>query len=173
MAVYKEVISLQSHGGTPTYINVTEEVKKAIADSGIQNGIVAVISPHTTCSVFFEEYVHDVTEDGDEFLQADLNDILDRIVPQQTSADIYRYPGQAHYDAVKEWPNYRDYLPTDDPSDLWNGDAHLRSTLLGSSCILDVDNGKLGVGTTGYVYFVDFDRCQSRKRKCKIVVISE
>ena len=75
MAVYKEVISLQSHGGTPTYINVTEEVKKAIADSGIQNGIVAVISPHTTCSVFFEEYVHDVTEDGDEFLQADLNDI--------------------------------------------------------------------------------------------------
>lgn len=173
MAVYKEVIGLQSHGERPTYINITDEVRTAISNSGIKEGIVTVISPHTTCAVFFEEYVHDTVENGDEFLQADLNDVLDKIVPQQTSADVYRYPGQEHYDAVKQWPNYRDYLPKDDPSDLWNGDAHLRATLLGNSCTLDVDNGKLGVGSTGYVYFVDFDRCQPRKRKCKIVVIGE
>ena len=65
MSVYKKTIAVQSHGGTPSYSNITPDVKDAIAESGIQNGICAVISPHTTCSVFFEEFVHDFNEDGD------------------------------------------------------------------------------------------------------------
>ena len=75
MKIYKEQIDLRSHGVTPTFINITPEVKQAIANSGIQSGIVTIISPHTTCSVFFEEFVHDLTEDGTEFLQMDLNDM--------------------------------------------------------------------------------------------------
>ena len=62
MAVYKETILLKSHGKTPTYVNITPQVREAIEKSGIQNGICTVISPHTTCSVFFEEFVHDYTE---------------------------------------------------------------------------------------------------------------
>lgn len=73
MAVYKETIQVASRGNTPTYINITQQVKEAIERSGIVTGICTVISPHTTCSVFFEEFVHDITEDGDEFLQVDLN----------------------------------------------------------------------------------------------------
>jgi len=65
------------------------------------------------------------------------------------------------------------YLPNGDRTALWNGDAHLKATILGSSQIFDVDNGNLGVGTTGYVYFVDFDRTRSRMRKCKIIIIGE
>ena len=53
MAVYKETILLKSHGKTPTYVNITPQVREAIEKSGIQNGICTVISPHTTCSVFF------------------------------------------------------------------------------------------------------------------------
>ena len=68
MKIYKEQINLKSHGKTPTFINITPQVKDAIANSGIQSGIVTIISPHTTCSVFFEEYVHDTMEDGTEFL---------------------------------------------------------------------------------------------------------
>ena len=30
MKVYKEQIDLRSHGGTPTFINITPEVKQAI-----------------------------------------------------------------------------------------------------------------------------------------------
>ena len=52
-------------------------------------------------------------------------------------------------------------------------ESHLKSTLLGSSETFEVDNGKLGVGTTGYVYFADFDRTRPRTRKCKIVVLGE
>ena len=81
MAVYKETILLKSHGKTPTYVNITPQVREAIEKSGIQNGICTVISPHTTCSVFFEEFVHDYNEAGDEFLQEDLNDVLKKIIP--------------------------------------------------------------------------------------------
>ena len=171
--VYKQQITVQSHGNTPSYINITEEVKKVIQQSNIQNGICTVISPHTTCSVFFEEFVHDYNEAGDEFLQQDLNNVLTKIIPDQVSADIYTYPGEEHYKAVESWPNAAEYLPDGDRKALWNCDAHLKATLIGSSQTFDVDNGKLCVGTTGYVYFVDFDRTRPRTRKCKIIVIGE
>lgn len=173
MAVYKETIQVQSHGKTPTYVNITPQIREAIAKSGIQNGTCTVISPHTTCSVFFEEFVHDFNEDGDEFLQADLNAVLAKIIPDQTSADVYTYPGEEHYAAVASWPDAEAYLPGGDRTALWNGDAHLKATILGSSQVFDVDNGKLGVGTTGYIYFVDFDRTRPRTRKCKIIIMGE
>lgn len=173
MGVYKEQLNLQSHGGSPSYINITQQVKEVIERSGIKEGICVVISPHTTCSVFFEEYVHDHVDNGDDFLQTDLNDVLDRIVPKQLDPSQYHYPGPEHFAAVKSWPNAAAYLPNDDISDLYNGDAHLRATILGSSQTFEVAEGKLGVGVTGYVYFVDFDRTHPRKRKCSVIVIGE
>lgn len=176
MAVYKETIQLQSHGTTPTFINITPQVKEAIANSNIKDGIVTVISPHTTCSTFFEEFVHDTMEDGTEFLQIDLDKCLQKIVPNQTEmppAGGYLYPGEAHFQDVESWPNAADYLPGGDRTALLNCDAHIKSTILGSSVTLEVDEGKLGVGSTGYVYFVDFDRTRPRPRKCKVIVIGE
>ena len=37
MKIYKEQIDLRSHGVTPTFINITPQVKEAIAKSGIQS----------------------------------------------------------------------------------------------------------------------------------------
>ncbi|MHC1684605.1 MAG: YjbQ family protein [Clostridiaceae bacterium] len=173
MAVYKEQINLTSHGKTPSFFDITPQVKEAIKNSGIQNGTCTVISPHTTCSVFFEEFVHDVTEDGDEFLQVDLNNVLQKIIPDNIAEGQYNYPGEEHYKDVATWPDAEAYLPNGDRTALLNCDAHLKSTILGSSEVFEVDNGKLGVGTTGYVYFVDFDRTRSRTRKCKIIVMGE
>lgn len=173
MKIYKEQINLTSHGKTPSFFDITPSVKEIIKKSEIQNGICTVISPHTTCSVFFEEFVHDYTEDGDEFLQVDLNNVLKKIIPDNIAEGQYNYPGEKHYDAVKSWPDVEAYLPNGDRTALLNCDAHLKSTLLGSSQVFEVDNGKLGVGVTGYVYFVDFDRTRSRTRKCKIIVMGE
>ena len=173
MNIYKEQINLTSHGKTPSYFNITPSVKEIIKKSKIQNGICAVISPHTTCSVFFEEFVHDYTEDGDEFLQADLNNVLQKIIPDNVAEGQYNYPGEKHYEAVASWPNAESYLPNGDRTSLLNCDAHLKATLLGSSDIFEVDNGNLGVGRTGYIYFVDFDRTRSRERKCKVIVLGE
>ena len=40
MAVYKETILVESHGTTPTYVNITPMVKAAIEKSGIQIVVV-------------------------------------------------------------------------------------------------------------------------------------
>ena len=173
MTVSIKQFDVQSRGKTPTYIDVTEEVKQAIAESGIQNGTVTVISPHTTCAVFFEEFSHDMNENGDELLQQDLNDVLEKIIPNHDSAEPYLYPGEEHYQAVESWPNAAEYLPGGDRSALWNGDAHLKATILGSSEVFSVEDGALGVGKTGYIYFADFDRTRARTRKCKVVVMGE
>lgn len=173
MTVYKEQITLNSHGKTPTFFDITDSVKKVIKDSRIQTGICVVISPHTTCSVFFEEFVHDYNQNGEEFLQTDLNNVLKKIIPDNIAEGQYNYPGEKHYQAVASWPNAESYLPDGDRSALFNCDAHLKSTILGSSETFEVDNGQLGVGKTGYVYFVDFDRTRPRERRCKIIVLGE
>ena len=173
MTVFKKKLTLESHGKTPTFINITEELRAAIAESGIREGIATVISPHTTCAVFFEEFVHDVDETGTEFLQNDLNAVLEKIIPDQTDWNQYQYPGEEHYRAVERGPDAEAYLPGGDRTALWNCDAHLKATLIGSSETFDVTDGKLGVGTTGYCYFVDFDRTRVRTRKCIIVVMGE
>ena len=174
MAVYKETITnIQSKGTSPTYINITAEVKDIIARSGIQNGIVCVISSHTTCSVFFEEYVHDTMPNGKEFIQQDLDNCLEKIIPDQTKWGQYFYPGTKHFEDVESWPDYLSYLPSGTREELFNADAHLKATILGNSATFEVDEGKLGVGKTGYVYFVDFDRTHPRSRRCKVVVIGE
>lgn len=173
MTVYKETIKLESHGQRPTFIDITKRVKKAIENSRIKNGICTVISPHTTCAVFFEEFVHDYDENGDEFLQVDLNNVLKKIIPDNIEQGQYNYPGEKHFAEVESWPEAEFYLPGGDRSALLNCDAHLKATLIGSSETFEVDEGKLGVGTTGYVYFVDFDRARPRPRKCKIIIIGE
>ena len=78
-----------------------------------------------------------------------------------------------HYKDVESWPNAEEYLPNGDKSALWNGDAHLKATLLGNSSIFEVENGELSVSKTGYLYFVDFDRTRERTRKVTILIIGD
>lgn len=173
MKMYKEQIEIHSKGGQPTYEDITNQVREAIKNSGIKEGLVTVLTAHTTCAVFYEEYSHDKNEDGIEFLQEDLNTVLEKIIPKHDSKDVYKYPGEEHYTEVEKWENAAEYLPGGDRSALWNGDAHLKATLIGSSETFEVTGNTLGVGSTGYIYFVDFDTTRPRTRKCKIIIYGE
>lgn len=171
MKTYKETLILRSNGNRPTYHNVTSQVKEIVEKSGIKNGICVVQSQHTTCSVFFEEYVHDTDFNGDEYLQVDLNRILDRIVPREmTDGMEYRYPGPKHLDFLMSLddPQY-----PKDPGTILNGDAHIRGSLFGASETFILDQGKLLTGSVGYIYFVDWDQNRVRDRKCHVMVMGE
>ncbi len=171
MKFFKEVLELTSNGSRVSYHNITDKVKDIVERSGIKNGICVVQSPHTTCSVIFEEFVHDTDFNGDEFLQVDLNRILDRIVPRELSENTdYRYPGPKHLDFLMSLddPNY----PCD-PGTILNGDAHIRGSLLGASETFILDKGVIQIGTVGYIYFVDWDQNRVRTRKCHIMVMGE
>lgn len=173
MAVYKETVKMDTLAGKPTYVDVTADVAGAVENSGIKEGVVTVISCHTTCAVFSEEFDHDYTPAGDTYLQADLNAGLERVFPEQHDWNTYRYPGLRHFEEVESWPNLEAWLPGGDRTMLWNGDAHLRSTLIGSNQTFEVADGKLEMNGLASIYFVDFDRTRERTRKVKVVVMGE
>lgn len=76
-------LKVLSNGKRVTYTDITEQVKKIIKGSEIEDGLCIVSSQHTTCSVVFEEFVHDKNWNGDELLQVALNRILDKFIPRQ------------------------------------------------------------------------------------------
>ncbi|MFL2095171.1 YjbQ family protein [Marinilactibacillus psychrotolerans] len=169
--IVTDKLTLHSNGKRVTYHNITNEVKRILETSEIQNGVCVIQSPHTTCSVIFEEFVHDLDFNGDEYLQVDLNRILDQIIPRELSENTdYRYPGQKHVDFLMGMndPNY----PAD-PGTILNGDAHIRASFFGASESLIIKEGDLQIGTVGSIYFIDFDQNRERDRTCHIMIMGE
>lgn len=173
MTVYKGLVKVETLAGKPTYVDVTKEVADIVAQSGIKEGVVNCISCHTTCAVYSQEFDHDMTPAGDTFMQADLSDGLEKVFPEQRDWKTYRYPGLRHFEEVESWPNAEAYLPGGDRTLLWNGDAHLRSVLVGSSQTFEVADGKLEMNGLASIFFVDFDRTRERTRKLRVVVMGD
>ena len=161
MKFAKEQLTLTSNGNRVSYHNITQKVKDFVERSQIKNGICLVQSPHTTCSVIFEEFMHDTDFNGDEILQVDLNRMLDLIVPRELSE-------RRKYRMSLDDPNY----PTD-PATILNGDAHIRSSFFGASESFILHEGKLEIGSVGYIYFVDFDQNRVRNRTCHLMLMGE
>ena len=169
--VFHKELELETKGNKATYFDIREDCKAFVKETGIKNGILVVQSPHTTCSVFFEEMDHDKDPLGDYFLQADLNKGLNRVFPKQlTYDDYYKYAGPKHKEFGDSIPNK---APGSDWQHLLNGDAHLKSTVLGSNKNFQIVDGELQIGRFGYIFFVDFDGNRARKRKCLLCAIGE
>ena len=168
--VFKE-LHFQTEGKKITYFNIKDAVVQFVCGSGITYGILAVQSPHTTCSVIFEEMVHDFDENGDEYLQADLNVGLNKIFPCQTALNLeYRYPGPKHM-AFAQADGDDTYVRH--PELLLNGPAHLKGSMLGASEVFVIHNGEILTGPWGSIYFVDWDFNRPRDRKCYLMIVGE
>ena len=173
MVVKYDEFIVESFKGRSSFIDVTPQVRDIVENSGISTGIVTVATTHTTCAVFLEEYTHDEDSQGVDYLSVDLERVLTKVVPHHSSKDSYLYPGEKHYQAVESWPNAEEYLPGGNRSLLFNGDAHIKATLIGESVTIPIKNEGITLGTTGYIYFADFDQTQERRRKVQVVVIGE
>lgn len=171
MNIFNKTVSVDTVAGRVSYHNITDEVRDAVAESGIENGMCVIQTAHTTCSVIFEEFVHDFDFNGDEFLQVDLNRILDNIIPRELSENTnYRYPGQKHVDFLME---LNDPMYPADPGTILNGDAHIRGTFFGPSETFILKDKELNLGSVGYVYFIDFDQNRERTRKFEIMIMGQ
>lgn len=166
MKVFSEKLTLTSVSQRPTYHEITDKVREAIKKSGINDGICVVTTPHTTCSVIFEEYSHDVNYYGEEFLQIDLNNVMDKLVPVCKTEGQYYHPGPEHAKFAEVDMNaHRMYT--------LNTDAHLRASFFGNSQTFAVNEGRLEVGLVGYIYFVDWDQQRVRDRTCFVQIIGK
>ena len=115
---------------------IGDKVKAYVAEAGIQNGIVSVVTAHTNCGIIVTEPLSCILSDLDVLLHRLVND-----------DDEYSH---AHF------------LPTYGRTSA-NAYGHLRSILVGNSTTLSLVNGKLCMGEAQEVVFMEFDGPQARK----------
>lgn len=164
--VVQKELELQSRGWIPTFHDVTTEVNAIVEASGVKNGTVCVASHHTTCSVMIQECSHDKTYFGLEYLQQDLCNIMEKLVPTCRVENQYMHPGPKHVE-------FGDSVGEPGPWTSLNTDAHLRSCFFGRSESIAIEDGKMDLGEFGYTYFIDWDQVRARKRVVQVMIVGE
>ena len=171
MIIHHDKITLNTIQGRPSYHDIRQELLDIVAASSISDGLLTVSSTHTTCSLYFDETIHDRNFFGDEYLQVDINNIMEKIVPRMTSEGQYNSPGPEHvqFGLSLADPAY--------PPEKWtmlNTDAHIRSSIFGSpSLTFIIKDSKLLLGSLGRVYFIDWDQLRERTRTMNVLVMGE
>lgn len=163
--IYKDKIKLQSNDKVVTFHDVTAQAKEAVKKSGIKDGICVVYSHHTTCCVITQECAFDMSMTGLETLQQDLVNVMDKMVPECKYEGIYLHPGPKALKFAEEHG--------EDARGCHNTDAHLRSSIIGRSETIVIDEGEMDLGEFGFIYFIDFDSTRARQRTVQIMIIGE
>ncbi len=108
-------------------IDITAQVQKQVAASGVQDGVCMLYVPHTTAGLT-------INENADPSVKGDILTILNTIVPWK--ADYRHLEG--------------------------NSPAHIKSTLVGVSQWVRVENGRLALGSWQGIFFCEFDGPRTR-----------
>lgn len=123
-------------------IKITDQIRADVAESGVANGVVFVISLHTTTSIMINESLPCV--------EKDIELMLERLVPTD-------YP----YVHTHMLPSYGTCSG--------NSPGHLKQMLTGNHCVLPIKNSKVAGGHAQDVYFVEFDGLKPRKYTIQIM----
>jgi len=110
------------------FLDITSDVQRAVAATGVSEGICLVYVPHTTAGVT-------INENADPDVVRDMLKELNKVIPFED--------GYAHAEG--------------------NSAAHVKTSLVGSSCTIPIEGGRLALGTWQAVYFCEFDGPRSRK----------
>lgn len=132
-ATKPKTIDIRSSAHTQM-IEITHEVKKIVAESGVRDGICVIFSPHTTAAVT-------INENADPDVVRDFAMEIDKIVPWE---DGYR-----HFEG--------------------NSAAHLKSSMIGFSEQVIIEDGRLVLGTWQGIYFCEYDGPRRRRVYVKIL----
>ena len=145
---YQSESQLRTAGGL-TVTDITGEVQDIVRQSGIQDGICSVYSPHTTCSVRVNEWERGFLED--------FAVLLKRLVPTE------------HYYAHDDWDRRTENVCEED-MEVGNGHAHCMSMLLGPAGeSIPVRDGDLALGQWQRVLFLELDRERDRRWLVQVV----
>ena len=112
------------------YTVITPQVREILTKSGIQNGMLTVVTKHTTTGITVNEAL--------ECLESDIAAFLERLIPED-------YP-YSHARML------RDYGST-----AGNATGHLKAHITGNHCHFPVINGEMEAGGAQEIYFCEFD----------------
>lgn len=123
----------------PQFIDLTDQVKEIVAESGIQHGQVTVFTQHTTAAIRINEHEPELLRDFVAFLE--------RVAPVGGN---YR-----HNDFTVRTVNM-----TED--ECANAHAHCRQLLMAASETIPIVDGELCLGTWQRVFLVELDHPRER-----------
>ena len=123
-----------SHHDTEV-INITDTVKETVEQSDIKNGMVFILSLHTTTGIFVNE--------GEPDVEADICEHFKKLVPVDATYQHARF------------------LPSDGQMAV-NAVSHIRSALMGFQCFFPVEKGIMVTGSRQNIYLVELDGPQER-----------
>ena len=119
-------------------VDITEQVKTVVRESGIRDGLVNVYAQGATAGVMIQE-------NWDDSVQTDVVHLLQKLIPR----------GVWLHDAQDG-----------------NGDAHLKSGLVGPSETIPLVGGELGLSTWQNIFLCEFDGPR-RERHVLCTVIAD
>jgi secondary thiamine-phosphate synthase enzyme len=123
------------------FVDLTDEVQRAVGRSGFSNGFAVITSQHTTASIVVNEHEPELLKDLDAF--------LDSIAPESRA--------YAH--------NAVACLPGERP----NGHSHCQALFLPSSATIPIVNGNLVIGRWQRVFLIELDHARSRNVTLSVV----
>ena len=126
-------------------VDITSQVGLHISEGPVTNGICVLFTQHTTCGLT-------INENADPDVQSDMLGWLRRLVPQapttsslEASATPRQAGGEPFFKHAEE-----------------NSDAHIKSSLVGSSVTVPFEKGKLLLGRWQGIYLCEFDGPRER-----------
>jgi secondary thiamine-phosphate synthase enzyme len=124
------------------FLDLTEELARAVKDSGVTAGAVVVFCPHTTCTLLINEWEEGALED--------FRERVTRLVPE----DGYF----AHDDLARRTQNL------DDPHERRNGHSHVTTMLLSSSShAIPLSDGEPMLGRWQRLILLELDEPKERQ----------
>lgn len=124
----------------PQFIDVTEEVQRLVAESGVREGTATVFCRHTTAAIRINE--------NESLLLSDMEEFLKRVAPREL---YYR-----HNDfSIRTENMTEDECP--------NAHAHCQHLLLGASETIPIVDGNLTLGRWQRILLVELDRPRERE----------
>jgi secondary thiamine-phosphate synthase enzyme len=120
-------------------INITPSVEKAVAASGVREGLCLVNAMHITASVFIN--------DDESGLHEDYKRWLEELAPFDPSPKAY------HHNRTGED----------------NGDAHVKRQLMGREVVVAITDGKLDFGPWEQIFYGEFDGRRPKRILIKII----
>jgi secondary thiamine-phosphate synthase enzyme len=116
-------------------IDITPNVEGFLCECAVANGMVFIMTAHTTSSI--------VVTEGVECLERDIPLHLERLAPKVPEPGTFGY--------------YHNRLLDFDGRLGFNAGDHLKSVLGGVSAMFAIQNGSLLKGSRQRVYFVEYD----------------
>lgn len=143
---YKELEYDTLHG--IHFTDLTEDLREVVRESGINEGVVTVLSRHTTCGITINEMEGRLVDDTRQFLL--------KLCPP---AYPYLHNDLHLRSGPPDWPGGDEAWRAQEPI---NAHSHLLVMLLGSSESVPIHKGELKIGTWQSVILAEFDGARKR-----------